>query len=65
MYSYVRHLEASAFELFEECNDILISYLNILFCRAMFELPNKKGAEIVLHALFKRLNPALFKEAFR
>ncbi|WAR00465.1 HAUS6-like protein [Mya arenaria] len=38
---------------------------SIPFNKSMFELPNKRGAEIVLHFLFQRLNPTMCKEAFR
>ncbi|KAL4227375.1 HAUS augmin-like complex subunit 6 [Mactra antiquata] len=38
---------------------------HIPFNKTMFDLPNKHGAEIVLHYLFQRLNPTMCKEAFR
>ncbi|KAH3837273.1 hypothetical protein DPMN_110657, partial [Dreissena polymorpha] len=38
---------------------------SIPFNKAMFELPNKRAAEIVLHFLFQRLNPTMCREAFR
>lgn len=38
---------------------------HIPFNKAMFELPNKRGAEVVLHYLFDRLNPTMCREAFR
>lgn len=38
---------------------------HITFSKDMFNLPNKAGSEAVLHFLFDRLNPTLFKEQFR
>ncbi|GFR64790.1 HAUS augmin-like complex subunit 6 [Elysia marginata] len=38
---------------------------HIPFSKDMFNLPNKAGSEAVLHFLFDRLNPSLFKEQFR
>ncbi|KAJ8298281.1 hypothetical protein KUTeg_024812 [Tegillarca granosa] len=37
----------------------------IPFNRNMFDLPNKRGAEVVLHFLFSRLNPEMCREQFR
>ncbi|KAK3601053.1 hypothetical protein CHS0354_029279 [Potamilus streckersoni] len=37
----------------------------IQFNENMFDLPNKRGAEVVLHFLFSRLNPVMCKEEFR
>ncbi|XP_069138620.1 HAUS augmin-like complex subunit 6 isoform X2 [Argopecten irradians] len=35
------------------------------FNKDMFNLPNKKGAEVVLHFLFNKLNPIMCREEFR
>ena len=36
-----------------------------IFYRNMFDLPNKRGSEVVLHLLFEKLNPVMCKEEFR
>ncbi|XP_048254402.1 uncharacterized protein LOC124131503 [Haliotis rufescens] len=38
---------------------------SIPFNKDMFNLPNKAGAEAILHFLFDRLNPVMCKEEFR
>ncbi|KAL5004787.1 hypothetical protein ScPMuIL_018243 [Solemya velum] len=38
---------------------------NIPFNKDMFNLPNKRGAEVVLYFLFTKLNPAICREEFR
>ena len=45
MYSYVRHLEARAFELFEECNDILISE-HSFFAELCLSCPTRKALKL-------------------
>ncbi|CAC5426354.1 HAUS6 [Mytilus coruscus] len=37
----------------------------IPFNKNMFDLPNKRGSEVVLHFLFEKLNPVMCREEFR